>query len=362
MEENVSSNAINKWLKLPENQKRLSRIARSIDEEFKDSRNLKVLIGPNYDLYEPPEVIRGIIESELVVFLIEKKHIFEKLIQSGDPNFSRYLKTSFKNHCIDKARSKSQDPRKYLYKRLSDILRESEGFHTNAGKKDYMAFSRYPENQRVAPPTLEDIRQISFPTHLVASLDYESVNRKAVLLELSEYFWLAVSQMQDGKAIWVTVWSVIEWIESHIWLTAADETKGVPKPAVKRFSDGNPDQTGQQTVLDGIPDDKHRPDADQFDPHLIKKWAGCFAEQLNQKEKSICYSGWALQLGLEEIAQKLGYKGASGPQYLLKQMEDKLRKFLRPLDWLDPDDLNEEAFDLFNDTLFSILKKSVSES
>jgi hypothetical protein len=359
---NTSSNEINKWLESPENQKWLSRTANKIYKELKAGIIPPVILGQDSDLTESREETLTIIESELVVFLFDKKHIFEKLIASGDQNFGRYLRTSFKNHCIDKVRSKSQDPRKYLYKRLSDVLRQSKRFYTKAGKNEYTAFSCCPENKRIAPPTLEDIRQIGFPTDIVASLDYHSVNRKAVLLELSEYFWQTVSQMQGSKAIWVSVWSVIEWIGLHVRWNVSDDTEGIQLRQPPKSAAGDDEKTEQETGVDRIPDPRPPPNEVYFNPHIVKKWADCFAGRLNQKEKAVCYFSWALDLGLKEIALKLGYKGASGPQYLLNQMEDKLRKFLRDLDWLNPEDLNEEAFALFLDTLLSLLKKSVSES
>jgi len=60
-------------------------------------------------------------------------------------------------------------------------------------------------------------------------------------------------------------------------------------------------------------------------------------------------------LSLKNIAEKLGYKGSSGPKYPLDSAERKLRFFLRDLPWLSPDDLNKEAFSLFRDTLLGEL-------
>ena len=361
MESNFSSNEIKVWLERPENRKSLSYCANRIYKKLDQRKSLPVFLGKKSGIEESREETLTIIESELVVFLFEKKDVLKKLIGLNDKNFSRYLETSFINHCIDIARTKTQDPVKYLYKRLSDALRLSEKFYTTV-KNEFTAFSCYAKNRRIAPLTIEDLREIRFPAHMIETFDYSSINRKSVLLPLSEYFWEKVSQMLGNEAIWVNVWDVIEWIGLHVRLNVTDGIEEIEPCQPKKPTATNDDWSEQQGLLEFIPDKKSEPDKIYFDPQAVKKWASCFAEQLNQKEKAICYFSWALDLGLEEIAQKLGYNGPSGPHYLQKQTEDKLRKFLRDLDWLSPEDLNDKAFAVFFDTLISILKKSVSES
>jgi hypothetical protein len=242
------------------------------------------------------------------------------------------------------------------------VLRQSEKFHTRAGKNEFMSFSCRKENRKVAPLTQEDVSKISFPTDRVEALDYNSINRKKVFLELSEYFWTQVTQRLGGGAVWLNVWSVIEWIGLYIRWDVTDEAEGIELHQPPRSSGGSDESSTRGEIVNRIPDPGPAPDEIYFDPDIVIKWASCFAERLSQKEKAVFYYSQVLDLGFKEMAPKLNYKGASGPYYLLKQTEVKLKSFLRDLDWLNPDDLNDEAFALFFNTLISILKKSVSGS
>ena len=103
-----------------------------------------------------------------------------------------------------------------------------------------------------------------------------------------------------------------------------------------------------------------RADKTLFDAARVVAWAGQFAERLKPKEKAVFLMRHREGLTLEQIADKLGYSGPSGPAYPLARAEEKLRSFLRDLDWLSPEDENREARDLFLDTLFSLLKNQTS--
>jgi hypothetical protein len=359
---NFNNKDIRAWLEKPENRKQLSEEAKSIFHKIKLGIIPPVFIDRNSIVNEPSRDIIAMIESELAIFLYEKGEIFGKLFLSDDKNFSRYLITAFKNHCIDIARKKDIDPRKYLYKRFSDVLRQSEKFHTRADKKEFMSFSCRKDNRRVVPLTLEDVSDINFPADVVEDMEYKSINRKKVILELSEYFWMQVTQKLGDEPVWLKVWSVIEWIGLHIQWDVPEEMNGIELHRLQGSPAGNDEKTSQVDAADRVPDYNPKPDEIYFDPNTVINWAGCFAERLNQKEKAIFYFRQELKLNFEEIAKKIDQKGPSGPYYLLKQTEVKLKVFLRDLDWLNPDELNEEAFSLFYDTLISILKKSVSES
>ena len=54
-------------------------------------------------------------------------------------------------------------------------------------------------------------------------------------------------------------------------------------------------------------------------------------------------------------------QGSSGPKYVVDHVTAGLQFFLRDLPWLSPDDLNEEAFALFFDSLFTLLKNQAAE-
>ena len=331
-----------KWLESEEGQKVLNSIARSVIFDAR-SRNLSPKFLKLESLYDSENEILSEIRQELALFILEKKGFQKRLTAEGD-NFKTYLKTAFIYHWIDKTRRSNLDPWRNLYKRAAVILSLSKDFHTSVKGVHGTAFSMAVECVPITPLSSEDFSEIPFPDQMIESREFEQINKKERLLSLAAYFWEKVSSIYGESPVLIDLRDFINWIGLHVMLSPV-------KPAGEYHEGERPFDQG--SAIDSTPD------KDNFNPALVKHWADNFAGFLNEREKSVTYLAYNEEISLKDIAQKMGYKGPSGPKYQLDQVESKLRFFLRDLPWLSHDDLNEEAFSFFLDTLLFILKKSL---
>ncbi|QTA88946.1 RNA polymerase sigma factor [Desulfonema magnum] len=335
------------WLETPDTQQMLAGVASSVMKYVVSKSLSPSFLGQDARHYDSGDDFSEDIRSELVLFILEHQSGIQKIFTSGNKNCHQYLKRAFINYWIEKTRKPLKDPRRYLYKHAADVLRDSEKFYTFARNNRASGFSMIKECIPIPPLSSEDIHEINFPDHLVARLEYESVNKKNTLLMLAAYFWNQISQMWGNKPVCVDLRDFINWICLYVSVT--------PPIPVKRL-------TGGKDPWELTPEHCQKPDEIYFDPELVRKWARNFANRLSQKEKAVFILRHEDDLSLKEIARRLGYKGSSGPKYPLNHAENKLRFFLRDLPWLSPDDLNEEAFSLFRDTLLLILKLETQNS
>jgi len=337
---------IKDWLASPAIQILLAQIARKIDFYLRRNKIPFFFLDRDTQLNEPRADILSAIQSELALFIIENKASIQSLIVSGDRNISRALRSRFIYYCLDKARRPDTDKYRYLYKRTSDILRQADSIYTTLKNKKSLVYSLFPKNSSIPPLLREDLKAIAFPPDFAHMLDYDSINRKGVLLELADYFWNRISEIWQSRHIWIELRDCITWIGFHVVLHARVPEKAGP--------DG-------EAPLNRVPDDQYRPDVIYFDSRLIDNWAHYVASCFNDREKEIFYRRYGLGYSLKNIAGNFGYKGSSGPKYSLDSAEHKLRIFLRDKPWLSPDDLNEKAFAVFRRKLLLILKESISK-
>lgn len=335
---------LRKWLENSETQRVLCRAARSLMKDV-----LSKQLSPDFlkhgipwnetDFADFLEDIR----SELILFILEHESKFQNLLTLSGKNCHYYLRRAFVNHWIEKTRKPFRDSQRYLYKRAADSLRVSGDFYIVPKSPDGSGFSMVSEYVPIPPLTSEDIREIPFPNQFAESLDYAVINKKAVILKLAAYFWHQVSAMWGNKPVCVDLRDLINWISFHV---------PIPPPIpIKQIADRN-------ESWERFPDHSQMPDSLYFDPEQVKKWAGNFVCRLSEKEKAVFILRHRDGLSLKDIAKHLGYKGSSGPKYSLDRAEHKLKFFLCDLPWLSPDDLNEEAFSLFRDTILDLMLKT----
>ena len=334
--------AIRKWLESREGITTLNQVARSVISEAR-SRHL----SPEYlKMAGMPDTgdedIIGEIRQELALFILEKEGLQKRLITEGK-NLSKYLRTAFIFHWIEKTRRSGLDPWRSLYKHTAALLNESADFHSYARGSQGTAFSMSRECSPIPPLAEEDLSVIPFPDHIPDSHNLDNIKKKATLLALATYFHQKVCSIFPDTSVLIDLRDFINWIGLHVSLAPAKTTS--------ELSDDQIHGEQEQVAHPGT-------DKEIFNPGMIRQWAEKFANILNEKEKAVTLLAYGEGLTLREMAQKLGYKGPSSPKYQRDQVQEKLKFFLRDLPWLSPEDLNEEAFSLFLNTLFFILKKS----
>lgn len=334
------------WLKTSDAFDILDKAANAVKKSvLARSLSLAYLRKDSVGVYAEKDMIDDI-RSELALFILENEKVLSQLQRKDNVNAQGLLKHMFIRHWITNTRNPKSDPRRNLYKHIGDLLRVSDDFFTRITDRKSTAFSMIQESHSIPPLVAEDIQEIPFPNSAVENREYETINRKDILLYLAKYFWEQVRLIWGGKAIWIDIGDFVEWIGMYVSLRGPQ-------------MDDSPDLLNQ--VPSGL-EVGEIPDAAFFDMDAIKKWALLFSNRLSDREKSVfeLFHG-SSRVTLKEMADKLGYKGSSGPKYILVQTEEKLRFFLRDLPWLSPPDIIEEAFSFFFETLLQILKNRTSE-
>ncbi len=340
-----------KWLDTQEAQALLGKVSRLAWKEIRTRRlSPGFIVGDLWTTRSTDDMLEDL-HSELCLFILEKRPRLQRVLISGETNTASYLKTAFINHWISAIRGPDKDRRRYLHKRIVNVLGDSGTFHTFIGTSKRMAFSLAAESFPIPPLCSEDFTDISFPYAKLGRLGYDQINKKSVLLELADYFWSQISRLWDNKPVRVDIGDFVAWLSLHV------STDSV-MPAKERFAENG----RAQNPVDEVPDDRHRPDRNLFDPELLRSWAQSLVNSLTGKERATLYLRYKQGVSLEKTAQSLGLKGASGVLYHQEKAEEKMRFFLRDLPGLSPDDLEKTAFSIFYDTLFLLLKDAAPES
>jgi len=324
------------WMESPEGRMMMDRLAHSVRDTVV-SRNLPLsFVSKDPFGSRTDSTLLEEIHSELVIFFLENAGQVERRLMSGDRNFPFFIKQRFLSRWLSGSRNPSTDPFRYLYKRAQDLLREQEGFFTLAKKGRSTAFSKKPQNRAIPPLVEEDLRIIPFPPEYNRSPHDGAIKTKAAILGLADYFWGQIHELWGKEPVWVDIRDFISWIGLH-----------VPLKRAAGEAEFQQDSCESQAPHEGY-----------WDPAAVKSWALLFFNQIDRKQLLVFQLFHQENLTLKRIALKMGYKGSSGPKYVVDHITARLQFFLRDLPWLSPDDLEEEAFALFFDTLFALLKNS----
>ena len=339
--ENRDFSGVREWMESSQGRTSMDRLAHSVRDTVV-SRNLplsfinKDPLGSrtDSDLFQE-------IRSELALFLLENAEQLKRHLICGERNFPALVKQRFIAQWLTGARTPARDPFRYLYKRSQDLLREQEGFFTLTNRGRSTAYSRRAQNKSIPPLLKEDMETIPFPSEYTRCKNEAAVKAKADILGLAACFWERISDLWGKEAVWVDIRDFISWIALYIPLNRISMTAEFTENAVES---------------QGFMGEMSQTDEGSWDPLLVKSWALQFFHQTDRKQLQIFRLFHQERRTLMKIAQEMGYKGSSGPKYVVDHVTAQLQFFLRDLPWLSPYDLNNEAFALFFDTLFALLK------
>lgn len=335
-------NAVRAWLTTGEAQSLVKRAARSVLRMARQKGCSFAFIGFDSAMSLENGAILDDIESELKLYILEdRRGIQEKILLSG-PKAGWVLQHGFMQDWIDASRRRESDRWRYLYKRAVEGMRAYPEFARKGGRKEGIFYSLAEESVFIPELSEEDFGCIVLPETMLPSASYDDLKSSEKILGLAKYFWNELSAQWGGKTVWVPVRSLINWIARHVDLS------------YERRVDSGRDQ---RDPLEAIPDERSLPEA-LFDGEAVARWAERFAASLDRNEGVAFSLHCGDGLTLAEVAERLGYKNPSGPSYLIDKTKQKLKRFVRDLAWLSPPDLNEEAWSLFTNALFSHLKKN----
>ncbi len=339
-------NDLGQWIASPEGDRVIQSAAGSILRDVREKRLSLLFLHLGHTAVENPETLLAEIQSTLVLFLLEKNNARLQAL-THDPNAAIKLRQWFVRFWIDRTRRPDQDRYRYLYKRITNVLRNSDRFFTHAPNAKGTFFSMVPENQATAPLCDEDLDEIEMPEEIARLTDFDSINSKKIILVLTEHFWRQVTNLFGKRSVWVEIKALMVWIARSVSFENTLETA--------QSLDGNP---GVGLSFDRMESSEQA----LYDPAMVKVWAGKAAMVLSENERLVFYLRYGRDMGLQAISGHMGSQGRSAGRssYWLEKAHNRLKTFLRELPWLSPEDLDEEAFSLFRETLLAILKKLVS--
>lgn len=302
--------------------------------------------------------LKEILVSEICRFLLENQEMVENALSRTGNNMGVCLERLFFRNLLDCSRQLNTDSYRYLYKFVVDMMRKKpDRFFLNTEDKRGSSFSLNQNSRPAGPIAPEDLKDLAFPYDRSFPSDFDSIRKQKIMEPLAVYFWEKLCQKFNNTPIRVHVRDFVSWLALHI-------------PVTQVFCSFSDSPKSSST-------DVHEPQTteDIFDLRLdfpisvvgnleierTQKYARLFANRLTGKEKAAMVLRFDQDMDLSSMAQKLGYKGPSGPANLMDSITAKLKNFLRDLPWLGPEDLDrggQEIFNIFLEHLMVILKKS----
>lgn len=247
-------------------------------------------------------------------------------------------------------RERRTNPRKRLYRRLREVLNAADTFRTSRLEGGAMAYSLATQPGPVAHVCEEDLEQVRFPASL--PMHIEAFNRRPVLLEAAAFFWHQIADTWQCQTIRLPVWSLVEWI-----------ARSVPLHATITDAAGDPEHTAAREDGNGlarVADTSRTLTIDLWDKERLAHWATVFAARLSDREAAVAWMRLEdPPLAFARIAERTGFRSASGPKQAFERVCERMRSFLADKEELSPDvdgDVNEAAFAYFVDTLAAVLK------
>jgi hypothetical protein len=352
MAEQTTQNRVRDWLGSPDGIALLHQAAQSVSRYLSIYRIHPHFCNPHHSFDQLLEEVR----SELAVFILDSVQV-QQIVAFSAAKRGNFLKWAFIRRCIDQCRTSGTDEFRLIYRAMGRICRESEHFVIQKTPGRSCCFSMAPGSQSIQPLLDEDIRQIPFPHQLVPDDWMSRITHRRFLFPLLQYFWESVCSLWNSQPVWVELRYPAHWLMRFV---APEGFREVYFPDVRTTDSLDRDDFPAQDAEEPFDFHFHDASADKsFDADQVMHWASIFPNRLSHAEKAVFYLHHCIALKLKRIAEKLGYKSASGPAYPLKIAEDKLASFAADFPWISPDDLNREAFSLFREKLCLILKESI---
>lgn len=348
MKKNTAEEKIRDWLGTDEGRKTMNQAAGRLLRKISAAGIPLSALG--LPASAPPQAVIDEIQSELGVIILENRSGICKKLAAVEADPARVLTNFMFRHLMDRARwSPRNDPFRYLYKMAADAVRETDGIHLTAKGRAGSLYSLDMESLRIGPLCDEDLAAVPLPDDLSRLSSLADVTGKKTLIRLARWFWQEVSRIFQNRPIWIELRDLIQWLGMYIPLVR-EEPRSLSTPRDKTSSDGEPAfEPVAEPGLDAA-----------FDPESIRRWAGCFANLLSEKEALAFHLYFGEEKPLKDVAGRMGFKGPSGPSVHLRNVTGKLSGFAADLRWLSADreiPPNRLAQRLFKETLTEILKR-----
>ena len=301
---------------------------------------------------------KEILVSEICRFLLENAGEMEKALSRSGNNMGVCLEKLFYRHVLDRARHLDSDPFRYLYKFVTDMMREKpDRFFLFPEGKRGSSYALSENSRPVGPVATEDLKDIPFPHDMSITSDFDKIRTRKDLEPLLVYFWENLCQKFGDEPIRVQVRDFVSWFALNIPITRIFcSLTGSPQHSATAGMDSqsleNSMDMGSAVSISPL---------NKLEIQRTHQYAQLFANRLKPKEKEFLILRLGRDMDLKSMAKELGYKGPSGPASLMNSIALKIKKFLRDLPWLCPEDLDQggqEVFLIFLEQLIIILKNA----
>ncbi|WP_028322795.1 hypothetical protein [Desulfatiglans anilini] len=287
--------------------------------------------------------------AEIWAFLKEKKECslppdLLRLLQDADwSRFAGYLGTLFLNHALDRLRTREMSPWHALYRRVRQALSNADGIHYKAGRGAAFYSWESGDERPVIPP----IHDLSMDETDWA-MDPADAVKQANLAALSKSFERLLVE-RTGIHGWVPVRSFVSFL-GELFPALLESYREVPLP------DGDAPGPGGPYLA---PPSDPGPTAEEAAALAeLAPLAQRFVKAIDDRKRAVLHLKYGMDLSLEEMARRLGYKGPSGPLYQLNLAEDALRGFCSLWPGLSPEDLDEHLFGEFVARVLELCKSA----
>jgi hypothetical protein len=330
------------WLNRPENFNQIKKMAAAIQKKLA-AANLR-LPGTNHD--SDPWTAHEVICQELCLFLIETQNSRQMLLHDPSAAAAAIIR-NFLNQARNMIRSKRhtqdvyKDNWRSFRRHVLAVLRDADEFVKFPSHRD-MAFGLSDTARPVFIPP-EKIADIPFPPDVPA--DFERMNHKKQILRLADYFWDHCTRIADTGPVRINLNDFILWIGMYVPLQLTPEIPMENESPVLALS-VSPSCHEKETYL--------------------KTWAHNFFNRLNFRQKQIFYFYNCKGYTGKQVAELMGKK--SHLSYQHKLIQENLKQFLCPLEWLSPspkighEPADPDAFLFFMEELCATLGRNLEKT
>ncbi len=322
------------WLSEPANIRAVDKLVAAVFNRMKISR--LGLSGFSPDRIDPADI-----RQELMVFLLNDEPMLAELI-SGRPACLIKVRQFLWHRMIDRSRGKEgnqdihKDTWRLFYRHVLDVLGESPEFFRKEDPLKKIVFSMSDQ----PPATLvlgEDLLSIAFPADMTAQ--FQHINTRKNILALAGHFWRAAASLAGDPGVCIDILDFMAWTGRYV-----DLQSGI---------DLYPGTGGDNDQPDPLFDLPAHESGDDVKKGLLSAWAGNFYHLLKEKERKVFFYFECEGLRHKEVSELMGRK--STLSYSRDLIREKLKSFLRALDWVSPeyegDGQDPKDFDFFLLTL-----------
>ncbi|NDY73840.1 hypothetical protein DO021_18920 [Desulfobacter hydrogenophilus] len=334
------------WLEIPEVKAFIDKLIVSVHQKMKMSK--LPLSGLSPETIDPDDI-----RQELMAFLLEDKCMMSDLVNRR-PGAMAKIRQFLWQRLIDKSREKEgnqdihKDTWRLFYRHILAVLGDSgDFFKTKAPpKKTLLSMSEEIPGTFVMG---EDLLSIEFPGQMTTI--FEQLNTKKNILSLARYFWGAAAGLADDPAVRIDILDFMTWTSQHV---------------VLRFqTESHPVSGGDVTLNNPVKNAPGHEDTwDKFKKSMISTWACNFynflGDEDEERDRKLFFYYECKDFTHKEVAKLMDKE--SHHSYRRGLIREKLKTFLRALNWVSPEyDADGQDPGDFKTFLFHLCRKLSSE-